>query len=229
MSANLAGMLKNSTSLKATIFGFQRQFRQGFNLKRFVWSVHNNPKQGIRATNNYSTDYPYGWFKLPTMAFDRELLGNPKNVSRHGSGWAIGEHDTNAIVVTNYYFPVTLSGTLFVKFMNVDQALLFSQQLLIASISELLSFKIIMPTAEWTVRVQVEGDSIPLPNIEDLDDGSTPGSFELEIPITIKTKIGFNLEQAKINNYGEITEDIEIDMDLPKAAAVEPDDEEEED
>ncbi len=219
MSANLEGLLKNSTSLKATIFGFQRQFRQGFGLKRFVWSVHNNPKQGIRATNNQSTDYPYGWFKLPTMTFDRELLPNPKNVSRHGSGWALGRvtqdglADTNAIIVTNYYFPVTLQGTLYVKFMDVDQALLFNQQLLIASISELLGFSIEMPSAKWSVRVLVDGDSVPMPNIEDLDEGSTPGSFELEIPITIKTKIGFNMEQAKINNYGEVTDDIKIDFD----------------
>ncbi|ARW58777.1 hypothetical protein HOS33_gp137 [Erwinia phage vB_EamM_Y3] len=217
MSANLTGMLRNSTSLRATIFGFQRQFRQGFGLKRFVWSVHNNPKQGIRATNNYSTDYPYGWFKLPTIAFDRETLSNPKTVARHGSGWAVGGSDTNAIVVTNYYFPVNMSGTLFVKFMNVDQALLFVQQLLVASISDLLSFSIEMPTAKWTVRVSVEGDSIPMPTIEDLDDGSTPGSFELEIPILIKSKIGFNLEQAKINNYGEVTESFEIDMDVDTA------------
>lgn len=226
MSANLSGMLKSSTSLRASIFGFQRQFRQGFNLKRFVWSVHNNPKQGIRATNNQSTEYPYGWFKLPTMAFDRELMSNPKTAARHGTGWAIGEQDTNAIVVNNYYFPVTLQGSLYMKFMNIDQALLFTQQLLIASISELLSFSIEMPTTKWTVRVQVDGDSVPLPNIDDLDEGSTPGSFELEIPITIKTKIGFNLEQAKINNYGEVTDSIEIDMDLgPRAAAAQDEEE----
>lgn len=227
MSANLAGMLKNSTSLKATIFGFQRQFRQGFNLKRFVWSVHNNPKQGIRATNNQSTDYPYGWFKLPTMAFNREESVNIKNIARHGSGWALGNDDTNAIVVTNYYFPVTLTGSLFVKFMNIDQALLFIQQALIAGLTDLMSFSIEMPTAKWTVRVKLD-DSIPMPNIDDLDDGSTPGSFELEIPITIHTKIGFNLEQAKINNYGEITENVEIDMDLgPRAMAAAEEDEEE--
>lgn len=225
MSANLAGMLKNSTSLKATIFGFQRQFRQGFNLKRFVWSVHNNPKQGIRATNNQSTDYPYGWFKLPTMAFNRDESVPVKNIARHGSGWALGNDGTNAIVVTNYYFPVTLTGSLFVKFMNIDEALLFVQQALIAGLTDLMSFSIEMPTAKWTVRVKLD-DSIPLPNIDDLDDGSTPGSFELEIPITIHTKIGFNMEQAKINNYGEITDSVEIDMDLgPRANAVEDEEE----
>lgn len=228
MTANLAGMMRNSTSLRATLFGFQRQFRQGFELKRFVWSVHNNPKQGIRATNNQSTDYPYGWFKTPTMTFNREESVNIKNIARFGSGWAMGEKDgTNAIVVANYYFPVTLTGSLYLKFMNIDQALLCVQQLLIAGLTDLLSFSIEMPTTKWTVRVKLD-DSIPLPNIDDLDDGSTPGSFELEIPFTIYTKIGFNLEQAKINNYGEITENVEIDMDLgPRATAAAEEDEEE--
>ncbi|QZE59044.1 hypothetical protein MPK64_gp141 [Erwinia phage pEa_SNUABM_16] len=228
MSANVAGLLKNSTSLRATIFGFQRQFRQGFGLKRFVWSVHNNPKQGIRATNNQSTDYPYGWFKLPTMAFNREESVNIKNIARHGSGWAIGSDGTNAVVVTNYYFPITLTGSLYLKFMNIDQALLCVQQLMVAGLTDLMSFSIEMPTAKWTVRVKID-DSIPLPNIDDLDEGSTPGSFELEIPITIMTKIGFNMEQAKINNYGEITENVEIDMDLgPRATKAQETEEEEE-
>ncbi|QYW03445.1 hypothetical protein pEaSNUABM34_00143 [Erwinia phage pEa_SNUABM_34] len=223
MTVNITGLMKNSTSLRTSIFGVQRQLCRGFGLKRFVWSVHNNPKQGIRANNNQSTEYPYGWFKLSTIAFDRELLGNPKNVARFGSGWAMGKDDTNAIVVTNYYFPVTMSGSFFIKFMDIDQALLFTQQLLIASITELLSFKIEMPTSAWTVRVLLDGDSIPMPAIDNLDEGSTPGSFELEIPFSIKTKIGFNLEQAKINNYGEVSENVEIDMDLGL-----PDDEEEE-
>lgn len=216
MSANISGMLRNSTSLRATIFGLQRQIRQGFQFKRFVWSVHNNPKQGIRALNNQSTEYPYGWFKLPTMAFDREVGPNAKNIGRFGSGWALGtaEDVANAVVLKNFYFPVTIQGTMYMKFMDVNQALLFCQQILLASITEMLGFKITMPTDSWTVRVLID-DSIPLPNIEDLDDGSTPGSFELEIPITIKTKIGFNLEQAKINNYGEVTEQVEIDMDAP--------------
>lgn len=225
MTVNIAGLMKNSSSLRASIFGVQRQMRQGFGLKRFVWSVHNNPKQGIRATNNQSTEYPYGWFKLPTIAFDRELMPNPKTIARFGSGWAMGTTgDTNAIVVTNYYFPVTLNGSFFIKFMDIDQALLFTQQLLIASITELLSFQIDMPASKWTVRVLLDGDSIPMPTIDNLDEGSTPGSFELEIPFSIKTKIGFNLEQAKINNYGEVTENVEIDIDLGQ-----PVDDEEED
>ncbi|AWY08413.1 hypothetical protein HOT49_gp139 [Erwinia phage vB_EamM_Alexandra] len=229
MSANISGLLKNSTSLRATLFGFQRQFRQGFQLKRFVWSVHNNPKQGIRATNNQSTDYPYGWFKLPNIAFNREESANVKTIARHGSGWAIGtdEDGTNAIVVTNYYFPVTLTGSLFLKFMDVNQALLCIQQLMIAGLTDLMSFSIEMPTSKWTVRVKLD-DSLPMPNIDDLDEGSTPGSFELEIPITIMTKIGFNMEQAKINNYGEVTENVEIDIDFgPRAAAANSQDEEE--
>lgn len=209
---SIAGVMKNSTSLKATILGIQRQFRRGFGLNRFILSIHNNPKQGIRANFNQNTNYPYGWFKITTLAFNRELLQNPKNVARFGSGWAIGRDPTNAIVTTNYYFPVTLQCECVVKFMHFDQSLLFAQQLVISGITELLGFEIQMPTSKWTVRVLLDGESVPLPYIEDLDDGSTPGSMEMTFNFTIQTKIGFNAEQAKINNYGEITADVEIDI-----------------
>lgn len=210
---SIKDMIQNSTSLKATILGIQRQFKNGYGLNRFVWSVHNNPKQGIRALNAQSTDYPYGWFKLNSMAFNRELLANPKSAGRFGTGWALTPDPSNAIVVTNYYFPVILSAEATVKFMQIDDALAFIQQFLIASVVELMAFEVIMASTKFTVRVLLDGDSVPLPNIEDLDDGSTPGSFDIVIPLTIQTKIGFSTDQAKINNYGEVTVDTHIDTD----------------
>lgn len=205
-------IIKQSTSLKATLFGVQRQIRRGFGLTRFVFSMHNNPKQGLRAVFNQSTDYPYGWFKITNFALNRELLANGKNIGRFGSGWAIGKEPTNAIVIRNFYLPITLSGSLYVKFMDYEQAILFSQQLMIAHTVEMLAFELEMPTTKWTVRFLIDGDSIPFPNIEDMDDGSTPGSMEIEIPFTIQSKIGFNMDTAKINNYGEITMNTEIDV-----------------
>jgi len=210
---SMKDMMQNSTSLKATIFGIQRQFRNGYGLTRFVWSVHNNPKQGIRALNAQSTDYPYGWFKLTNMAFNRELMQNPKSAGRFGTGWALNPDPDNAIVVQNYYFPVTLSAEVTVKFMQIDEALAFCQQMLVASLVELMAFEIKMPTTQFTVRVLLDGEAIPFPYIEDLDDGSTPGSFEIIIPLTIQTKIGFSTDQAKINNYGEVTMNTKLDID----------------
>lgn len=210
---SIQGMIKNSTSLKATIFGIQRQFRNGYGLQRFVWTMHNNPKQGIRALNAQSTDYPYGWLKFTNMTFNRELMQNPKTAGRYGTGWALNEDPDNAIVVQNYYFPVTLSAEATVKFMNVDDALAFCQQFLVASIVELMAFEVQMATTKFTVRVLLDGEAIPFPFIEDLDDGSTPGSFDIVLPMTIQTKIGFSTDQAKINNYGEITMDTKLDID----------------
>lgn len=215
---SIKDMVGNSTSLKATILGIQRQFRNGFGLTRFVWSTHNNPKQGIRALNAQSTDYPYGWVRFNSMAFNRELMQNAKNAGRFGTGWAISEDPDNAIVVQNYYFPVTIGAEATVKFMSIDQALAFIQQFLIASVVELMAFEVQMATTKFTVRVLLDGDSIPLPYIEDLDDGSTPGSFDIVIPLTIQTKIGFSTDQAKINNYGDVTLETKLDMDeLPVA------------
>ncbi|QQO90286.1 putative tail completion protein [Erwinia phage pEa_SNUABM_5] len=210
---SIKDIIKNSTSLKATIFGIQRQFRNGFGLQRFVWTVHNNPKQGIRALNAQSTDYPYGWIKFNSMALNRELMQNPKTAGRYGTGWALNEDPDNAIVVQNYYFPMIINAEATVKFMSIDDALAFCQQFMVAAIVELLAFEVQMPTTKFTVRVLLEGDSVPLPYIEDLDDGSTPGSFEIILPLTIQTKIGFSTDQAKINNYGEVTIDTKLDID----------------
>lgn len=208
---SVSEVIKQSTSLKATLFGVQRQIRRGFGLNRFVFSMHNNPKQGLRALFNQSTDYPYGWFKINTLAFNPERSGVGKNIARFGSGWAIGKDPANAIVLRNFYFPATMTGSLYVKFMHMDQAMLFAQQLIIANVAEMLSFELAMPTTTWTVRFLIDGNSIPFPNIEDLDEGSTPTSMEIEIPFTLETKIGFNMDTAKINNYGEITVRTEID------------------
>lgn len=210
---SIKDMVQNSTSLKATIFGIQRQFRNGYGLQRFVWTVHNNPKQGIRALNAQSTDYPYGWIKFNSIAFNRELMTNPKSAGRYGTGWALNEDPDNAIVVQNYYFPVTISAEATVKFMSIDDALAFIQQFLIASVVELMAFEIRMASTTFTVRVLLDGESIPMPYIEDLDEGSTPGSFDIVLPLTIQTKIGFSTDQAKINNYGDITMNTKLDID----------------
>ena len=210
---SIQDMVKNSTSLKATIFGIQRQFRLGYGIKRFVWTVHNNPKQGIRALNAQSTDYPYGWIKFNAMTYNRELMQNPKTAGRYGTGWAMSDSPENAIVVQNYYFPVTLSAEATVKFLNIDEGLAFIQQFLIASVVELMAFEVQMRHTMFTVRVLLDGESINFPYIEDLDEGSTPGSFEFTLPLTIQTKIGFSTDQAKINNYGEITMDTHLDID----------------
>lgn len=208
---SIAETMPSSTSLKASIFGLQQQIRKSFNLKRFIFSMHNNPKQGLRANFNQSTDYPYGWFKLNTLTFNKEVSPNAKNIGRFGSGFAVGRNQENATLVQNFYFPVLVNGSMFVKFMDYEQALLFIQRLLVANAVELLNFEINMPTDKWTVRFIFE-DGIPFPTIEDIDEGSTPSSMEIEIPFTFTTKVGFNQSTAKINNYGEITTDVKLDM-----------------
>jgi hypothetical protein len=55
-----------------------------------------------------------------------------------------------------------------------------------------------------------DGDNVPLPQDVDLDEGSTPGSVTLQFSMTMKTKIGFSREGAKINNDGAVTVDLDI-------------------
>lgn len=208
--------LKRSSSLDATIYGVTQRLIQVLGIKNLVHTMHNNPKQGIRATEDPFANYPHAWYRIQTMNYQVEAGGLPKNIGRFGSGWSItkrnGEGATNAIVFNNHYFPVTLNLTLTARFMQTAEALTFIQKVLIGSATEMMSFEIEMPTTRWTVRVLNEGNSVPFPNIEDLDNASSdPGVMEIEIPFIVMTKIGFNMELAKINNLGEITQNYEVD------------------
>lgn len=202
-------VINSGTALRATLAGIQRKFSVGLGLERFVMSMHNNPKQQLRAAFG-STNYPYGWFKCSSIALDKERA-NIANIARFTSGHKISITDSNATITMNHYFPVTIQCECQVKFDNYEKGLLFIQQILIASPVKLLNFEILMPSDKWTVEIANEGDMVPMPVIDDLDDGSTPGTYSIDFTLTVKTKIGFNREAAKINNAGEVLVDYELD------------------
>lgn len=205
----IADVIKSSTALKATLAGVQRKFSVGLGIKRFIYTAHNNPKQGLRAAFG-STDYPYGWFKCTTLSLDTERA-NMANLGRFGSGLSLSVSESSASIVQNFYFPVTMQVDCEVKFNALEPGLLFIQQVLLASPTKMLNFEVHMPSDKWTVEVVNDGNSMPMPNIEDLDDGSTPGSYTIQFQLTVKTKIGFNTETAKINNQGEVLMDVSLD------------------
>lgn len=202
--------IENSALLKATLAGVQRTVRTTLGIDRFVLSVNNNPKQGIRSLFG-STDYPYGWAKFPTISLDAETA-MLKGIARRGSGWGTGKIDSSATVKINHYFPAKLTMDCYVKFQQYDDVLVFAQLLLIASAGDLLNFKISLPTEEIHVKTKVEGNSLTVPQIDDLEEGSTPGTYEFQFALAIDTKIGFSRDIAKINNEGTIQINTELDI-----------------
>lgn len=209
--------LKKSTSLLATASGVTDRFRVIFGIPNIVRSQHNNPKGNLKLKDP-KLEYPMGWWKVTTMQYNTEFaLANAKSIGRFGSGWKVatdGAGATNAVVLNNHYFPALLDATLTMRFLTEEQALSFIQKAMIASITEMMTFNVEMPTTKWAVRVLLSGNQLPFPDVPDLDEGtSDKGIIEIEIPYQIHTKIGFNMEVAKINNLGAITTRTKVDGD----------------
>jgi len=204
---DITSLVTNSSPLYAALSGVQQRFKNVLNLKRFVFTVHNNPKQALRSVFG-STDYPYGWFKATGITIDRDNA-NIKTILRRGSGIALAT-DTSATVIVNHYIPVTVPIECEIHFKSVAEALVFASQFLIASAADLMDFVIFAGTTRWTVSLKSDGDNIPLPQDVDLDEGSTPGSVTLQFSLTMKTKIGFSREGAKLNNEGTVSVNLDI-------------------
>lgn len=212
-------LIKNNSALTATINGVTDRFKETFGIDNLVHTIHNNPKQGIRSTNDTAdraVKYPMGWYRIQTLTYLTESVSIAKSIGRFGSGRALarsdGDGNTNAVLINNHYFPVALSGSLTVEFLDLMQAYAFIQKAVIAFPTEMLSFEVLMPTTKWTVRVLSDGNSFPFPAIDDLDQStSDAGMIAIEIPLTIQTRIGFHLEVAKINNYGEVTTRVSVE------------------
>lgn len=203
-------LLEKSTSLLATLDGVTDRFRVIYGVPNIVRAQHNNPKGNLK-TKDPKLQYPMGWWKATNIAYAQDQsTANPKSIGRFGSGWKVatdGAGATNAIVLNNHYFPVTIDATLTMRFLTEAQALAFIQKALIASITEMMTFNVQMPTTKFAVRTLLSGNQIPFPNVDDLDEGqSDKGIIELELSYQIfGGKIGFNMEVAKINNLGEVT------------------------
>lgn len=202
--------IENSPLLKATLAGVVRVMQTTLGIERSILSVNNNPKQGLKAIHG-DLKYPYGWVKFPSMMLnaDRALL---KNIARNGSGYGTGRSNTSATVKINHHYPAKLNLDCIVKFQQYSDVLDFVQLLLIAAASDLLNFKIALATDDIQVTVAVEGHSAALPMIDDLEEGSSPGTFEYQFSLTVDTKIGFNRDVAKINNEGVIQLDEKLEI-----------------
>lgn len=195
-----------SGSVFATMSGVQTMMREVLGLKRFALSTNDNPKQGVRNAFG-STEFPYGWFKLTTVALKRDgiLL---KNVGRFGSGFAMN-HESSATISRNYQFPSTISLECVVKFEAYKDAVAFATNLILSSALEMLAFSIETSTYKTLVSVILDGDSVSMPTETSMNDGGTPGSPEITFSLTISTQFSFTREGAKINDAGAVTYNVD--------------------
>ncbi len=203
-----------SGSLLATLSGVTERFRVILGVPNIVRAQHDNPKGNLKLKDP-KLEYPMGWWKATSMQYAADHdTSRPKNIGRFGSGWKVQTQGgaTNAVVMQNYYFPFLIDATLTLRFLTEEQALAVLQRAIIASATEMMTFNVQMPSTKFNVRVLLSGNQTQFPDVAALEDGSSDkGIIEMELSYQIFTKVGFNMETAKINNLGEVTVRTSVD------------------
>ena len=188
-----------------TLLGIRKRFASVFGVENFTQSFHNNWKQALRAADAKATAaYPYGFFKVTNIQPEGEK--NIVNMARVGTGKTISADGNNATVTKLFMFPVKLSLECEMKFSDALAAQQFALALSILINTRSLSFSQMYLGDTWTCMVTGSGGgnaaAVTPPVIEDLNDGSTPGTSSVQFQLEISTNIGFKRDVAKLNNYG---------------------------
>ena len=210
-----------------TLLGIRKRFETVFGIENFTQSFHNNWKQALRAADKKGTaSYPYGFFKVTNIQPEGEK--NIVNMARVGTGRVISPDGNNATVTKLFLFPVKLSLDCEVKFSDAMEAQQFALSLAVLLNTRTLSFSQMYLGDTWTCLVTGSGGgnsaAVTPPVIEDLNDGSTPGTTSVPFQLEISTKIGFKRDVAKLNNYGIVNMRVRPSSDEEAGSAVGPDD-----
>lgn len=204
--------------LMFTVEGLKKAFASKLGVNNLSWAFHNNWKQSLRASKSDGTAYPHGNFKLTGVEVGNDV--NLRNLSRVGSGRNTRAVQNNASLRQFYMFPVRMTFDFEMKFQDVKQGIQFAMAAnVLLAISE-LSFYITYMGDRWNARVSNSGSAtsnIPFPTIDDLNEGSTPGTAAIQFQITVDTKLGFVRDITKLNNLGEVS----INADLATQEEIE--------
>lgn len=187
--------------------GVRERFEKMLGVKNFTMQYHNNWKQGLRATRAKGTDYPYGGFKITQFELDGAQF-NFKNMARAGTGESVTVDNSNTSIRKFFLFPVKLSFECVVKFSDPKEAWRFDMALAVLMATGRLDFKVAYGGDTYQTRITFgsgNSASVPAPYIDDLNEGSTPGTSEISFSLTVETKIGFYRDVSKLNNYGAVT------------------------
>ncbi len=201
----------DNTLLNATFSGFQNKIQEQFELNAFVPNLSNNPKRGVEIKNGGKpANLPYGWYTPSSLELDTERA-NLSNLSRYGSASPAANGETSTLK-QSYFFPATIPIDVIFRFSDYEQALVFTQRMALSLPAKLLNFEISIASVcdKFTVEINAGGSlSVPWPKIDDLDNPNGQ-YYEIQLSMTIKTKVGILRDVTKLNNYGRIAVQGEI-------------------
>lgn len=201
---NSMARIIDPATLLLTVRGLKEMFNSVLGVENFSLQFHNNWKQGLRASKKTGTDYPHGGFKITTLNVTENNL---KNMMRVGTGdGVVAGANNNAVIQRSFLVAALLNCEVEIKFQDVQEAMMFSAAASIFLSCGMLSFQVAYGRNTWSCEVKLSGGghSMPMPMIDDLNEGSTPGTAAVSFSLDVTTKIGFIRDVSKINNYGKV-------------------------
>jgi len=202
--------------LLLTVRALKEQFKDVMGVENFSLQFHNNWKQGLRASKATGTAYPHGGFKMTAINVTEN---NIKNMLRVGTGdGVVAGGQNNAVLQRSFLIPVLINCECEIKFQDMQEAIAFCTAAAIFFPVGMLGSEISYARNKWFSNVTLSGGgkSMPLPMIDDLNEGSTPGTAAVNFSLDVTSKIGFIRDISKINNYGSVQFNVDANPTPPE-------------
>jgi hypothetical protein len=194
----------NTSALFCSLFGTKRTFEKQLQLTDVYYILHNNKKAALTLNTRKDPTKPYAFFSIGSLQIVKDTF-NVKALRRHGithssNDFAGVTGATNATMNNFHMFPTSIACEFHYYNNDIKSLTKFVEAFLILAVTDCFNFIVkINEEAHWTSRIEVSDDTITIPEIE-YDSAENPSTFEIVVPFTIHTHIGFLRSVARVNS-----------------------------
>lgn len=191
------------SALMTALYGTKRVFEKQLKLRGVQYVFNNDHKFSLRKKTN--PVYPYAYFAITNILINRDSA-NVKNLAREGisNNWnnfrGPVSGATKSTVNQYFMFPAELTCELHYISDDIRNIIKFIETSLLLAFTNTLNFRTTMnEEVAWITAISIDASSISVPEY-DLESADSPGASEIVIPFTVKTRIGFVRDTARVNS-----------------------------
>ena len=205
------GRLKRSL-LYASLFGMRDFFTKEFDLRETQIVITDEQRIALKRkleralgdTTKAPKMFPVAFFKITSLGIDSERGGAAiRNIARRGITQMVNVEQ--ATIKKGFWFPVNIPMELHYFHYDVEETLNFIETVIILAATKQMVFRMQLDGGvNWVCEIDAPDPSLNLPDAEK-SNNQLPGYGEVVFNFTLKTRAGFDLDVAKLNDMGKIT------------------------
>ena len=192
-------MSNPSTFTEASLYGAQKSLIQNLLITRLPLITTDRIMPVFEADlKKYGNNaYPFCYLRVEDLSIDRTKI-NTKTAARRGTSTNL-ESIGDSIITKNYQFPCELALTF--KYVENDfrRLLGFIELFTMLNAMQGFNFTVKLPNVtSWQAELYSEENRVQIPETH-IDSPESPAQFNLDIRMTLKTKIGRTREVPLAN------------------------------